>query len=343
MKSADGIRWKRHDKLFLPFWCDSQNQCFYDVRIGKYVAYVRGRKPMGEPDPFKDRTVCRIEGDSLADTPWVYEADKERVLDADGLYGRWGGILHELPIVMGCDEDDPPQTDIYNPSVNLYPFAEDVYVAFPTLYRHFDGFDSAGRDSRGVNANDGRTEIQLAVSRDGVGFKRYRVPYIDCPIGSWYSGQAYMMVGMIAQGDRLYQYVGATVQTHGSGVRLTDRIFGGTITRFSQRLDGFVSVSAGYKMGSFTTPVLVFEGDRLELNADCGGMGEIWVEVLTDEGKPIAGFGKADCISVDGNSVHEEVWWKAGPSLARLAGKPVRLRFHMRSSRLYAFQFCQSS
>lgn len=339
MKSADGIHWKRDDRIFLPFWCDSQNQCLYDERLGRYVAYVRGRRPAENPHPLKDRTVCRIEGDSLVETPWPFNQDKERPLDNDGLYAPWGGVLDELPIVMDSDEQDPPQTDIYNPCVNAYPYAEDVYVAFPTVYRHFDGFDACGRDPRGKRPNDGRAEVQLAVSRDGINFKRYRTAYVPPRLGTQYAGQSYMMVSMIRQGDQLYQYGGGTACTHGGVSALTDRLYHGAITRFTQRLDGFVSLSADSSMGSFTTPPVIFEGNRLEVNVDCGAMGEIWIEVLTPEGKPYEGFAKSDSVSIDGNDVAAEVWWRNGPDLSRLSGSPVRLRFHMRSARIYAFQF----
>ena len=48
----------------------------------------------------------------------------------------------------------------------------------------------------------------------------------------------------------------------------------------------------------------------------------------------------ADCVSVDRNGVAQEVWWKQGPDVSAFSGVPVRLRFKMRSAKLYAFQFC---
>jgi len=33
------------------------------------------------------------------------------------------------------------------------------------------------------------------------------------------------------------------------------------------------------------------------------------------------------------------VYWKHGSSVARLAGRPVRLRFRMKDADLFAFQF----
>jgi hypothetical protein len=53
----------------------------------------------------------------------------------------------------------------------------------------------------------------------------------------------------------------------------------------------------------------------------------------------VGDYTMAEAVSVDMNGVDQEVWWQHGPDVGRLAGKPVRLRLHMRSARLYAFQF----
>jgi hypothetical protein len=46
-----------------------------------------------------------------------------------------------------------------------------------------------------------------------------------------------------------------------------------------------------------------------------------------------------EAVSVDRNGVEQEVWWRHGPDVGRLAGKPVRLKFKLRSAKLYAFRF----
>lgn len=47
----------------------------------------------------------------------------------------------------------------------------------------------------------------------------------------------------------------------------------------------------------------------------------------------------SDAVSIDRNGVAQEIWWKSGPDVSPLAGQPIRLRFKMRSAKLYAFQF----
>ncbi|MEO0248953.1 MAG: hypothetical protein ABIN58_05295, partial [candidate division WOR-3 bacterium] len=47
------------------------------------------------------------------------------------------GINRELPKVLGMDELDPPEADLYQAAVAHY--APDAYLAFPTLYYHYPG------------------------------------------------------------------------------------------------------------------------------------------------------------------------------------------------------------
>ena len=206
------------------------------------------------------------------------------------------------------------------------------------VYRRYKNFDSFDRDTRGQYKNDGPIEIQLAVSRDGINWKRYHEPYI--PLGRNNEpdgGCLYIGVGMIRQGDEIFQYYTGSPWTHGSypyQPELSNAIF-----RTVQRLDGFVSVIASHEGGELITHPLIFQGNRLQLNIDCGAMGEAWVEIQDASGNPIPNFSMDDCVSVDRNGVDQEVWWKQGPDVSSLADQTVRLRIKMRSSKLYAFQF----
>jgi hypothetical protein len=47
----------------------------------------------------------------------------------------------------------------------------------------------------------------------------------------------------------------------------------------------------------------------------------------------------ADCDPVNGNSVRFVVSWKGKIDLGALAGQPLRLKFLLRSTELFAFQF----
>jgi hypothetical protein len=151
-----------------------------------------------------------------------------------------------------------------------------------------------------------------------------------------------MGIGMLRRGDEIWQYYFGTRRTHEEKAQAErEGRIGEGIFRTVQRLDGFVSVDAGQRGGEFTTPPLIFAGNRLQLNAACHGLGEIWVEIQDEHGAPIPGFAQADAVSVDRNGTAQEVWWQGGPDVSSLAGRPVRLRFIMRSAKLFAFQFVE--
>ncbi|MEI6972703.1 MAG: hypothetical protein WCL44_14440 [bacterium] len=346
-RSRDGLAWEYLPRVAIPFLCDTQNQMLYDASRDRYVAYVRAFPEVGGPYHCK-RCVGRTETADLYAMPWPHGHNPANKKPAGHDFPY---INDELEIVMGPDGDDPPATDLYNPCMHVYPDARNVYLSFPSMYRNwgYSGVNiSHGRDHRGCFSNDGLFETQLAVSRDGVHFTRYRTPYLPAGMvrnrsgseGDLDCGLMMMGIGMLCRGDELWQYYFATRRTHEEkGQAEKDGRFGEGIFRVVQRLDGFVSVDVGQRGGEFTTKPLVFAGSRLQLNAACHGLGEIWVEVQDEAGMPLDGFTHADAVSIDRNGTAQEVWWKGGPDVSALAGRPVRLRFVMRSAKLYAFQF----
>ena len=100
-----------------------------------------------------------------------------------------------------------------------------------------------------------------------------------------------------------------------------------------------MSLDAGYDGGEFTTPPLVFDGSRLELNFDGSAGGWCRVELRDAQGRPIPGFTESDADRISGNSTSVGVTWGGGSDLSELRGRPVVLRFLMRDASLYAFQF----
>jgi len=109
--------------------------------------------------------------------------------------------------------------------------------------------------------------------------------------------------------------------------------------RAVQRLDGFYSADADYAGGWLVTPPVVFAGKRLVLNINTSAAGHARVGLVDAGGKPIPGFAAADCDLILTNDVAHVVSWKGKPDVSKLTGKPIRLRFEMRSTKLYAFRF----
>ncbi|MDO8587009.1 MAG: hypothetical protein Q7T82_08205 [Armatimonadota bacterium] len=331
--SPDGIHFTKNEVVLLPFNADSQAVMFWDHYINKYVCYFRGSTEE------TGRIVVRGETDDPM-KPWPYTPSPNP---------NWHNheipfVSTELPTVLKSDADDPSDTDIYGNQVFLYPWAYKVYLAFPTCYYHYRG-DRTYMSPIGPG-NVGVGEVQLAVSRDGIKWTRYRRPqYIK---HGWYQEHycywPWAFQGMVRGDNKIYQYVRIRPTTHGGGEFMKDgkRLFM-QVAIFEQQPDRFVGAEFDYKGGTLTTEPFTFQGNRLSLNVDTGGMGEGRVAFLTADGKPLPGFDTKDCDIVNGDWFDKTVSWNRGKNdVSSLAGKPVRLRFEMRGAVLYALQFIRA-
>jgi len=72
------------------------------------------------------------------------------------------------------------------------------------------------------------------------------------------------------------------------------------------------------------------------VNVDCP-QGELKVEVLDADNKPIAPCTLENCQPLACDKTLAAVAWKGADDLSALAGKPVRFRFHLKNGKLYAF------
>jgi hypothetical protein len=207
---------------------DTNNVCFFDERIGRYVAYMRSFVN-------SHRVVTRCEFDDPADfgkDEVVFAADKA---DLDAI-----------------DRSRYVTMDFYNSSAFRYPYAANAYFMFPSAYYHYPD------PPVGKLSNDGDADIHFAASTDGIRWQRFdRRPFIGLDPDQH---GAYMATGWVRRGNMLYLYYGVDHNTHGAPMVPSDYI-----TRVEMRLDGFVSVDAEGD-GSVTTAPLRFTGRRLELN-----------------------------------------------------------------------------
>jgi hypothetical protein len=323
--SADGLRWKLHPTRVFPFIPDTVNHALYDSRLKKYVIYMRMWGP--------GRKVGRVETENILQ-PWPYD----KSAPPTEVYGRVRPYPGKhIPEAFGFDEQDPKPSDHYNSAAVQYPWADDAYFMFPSPYRHFP------EPPKGRLRNEGLLDIQMAVSRDGVRYQRVeRWPYIELGLeNSKDSQQLYLFTGMIRSGDEIFQYYGGYPFTHGGYQGLDESWMKrlGTIFRVSQRPDGFVSVTVPPTGGSFTTPPLKFEGNRLMLNVNASAMGEVLLELRDSQDVPLKGYRFEDCDPIYGNSLMRVVTWNKNHDVAALSSKPVRIAFKLRAAKLYAFQF----
>jgi hypothetical protein len=359
--SRDGWWFEPFEVAALPFAAGSQSVIYYDDQRQLYVGHHRSdyaRTPGGATErrfvrsetrellglwpweripPGQTRERARAQGlRPHALDPWF--------LDNGPLMPPGPGI--ELPTVLGPDEAlDPPGTDIYNTKAVKYPWAPDTYVAFPTMYFHYEGDGPPERQVLGDKARgrgSGVTEVQLAVSRDGLSWKRYPRPaYV--PIGSFGSNDVHMYFlthGMVRRGNQIWQYVGGH---DGNGIGYHSawgRKGPWPLYRLVQRLDGFVAAEADYTGGTLVTRPLRFQGKRLRLNLDTGAVGYAQVGFLDEAGRPIPGYSVDECVYINGDFIDTPVEWRErGADVSALAGRVVQVIFRLRGAKLYAMQF----
>ena len=348
--ASDGSDWKvLHANVFpgqacYPRGMDSHNVCFFDTRLGKYVAYVRvnkvyecppervpyfeqvGLKKHGGRNRYARRTIGRAVTDDLSKFPMP-----EVVLEPDDQDPVFGGVR-----VM----------DFYTPQVVQYPHAQDAYFLFNCRYRSYEDWylsedmSSYPRGSLGIY-NVGAEDIALAASRDGIQWNRYdRKPWIRPGLaGSFDSKTMYMSRGLYVHGDEIWMYYIGLDDPHTGAKEVQNRY---TFSRVVLRRDGFTCVEAEYTGGEFVTPPLRFDGTALFLNIDTSGVGLARVEIQNERGEPIEGYALDDCDRIHAtNATKHRVTWRRGDAgVGGLAGAPVRLRFELQFGvRLYSFRF----
>lgn len=145
-----------------------------------------------------------------------------------------------------------------------------------------------------------------------------------------------------ADGDHL-----CFLNSDGQPTYYHDRIRDGGLALATMRRDGYVSLRSGSMPQTVVTRPLVFEGERLLVNADCQS-GSIAVEAVDASPRPVVdffgdpaipGLTLDECIPLEGRGVQQEVHWEDAAALGAWAGRPVRLRFRIQNADLFGFQF----
>lgn len=337
-ESADGIRWERpvlnlHEfqgstanNIVMPGW--SQVSFAYDPAdpdpARRYKALLRSNGTRGfvSPDGLRwSEAGVRLEQAYDSTTMHWDPVGRKWVamvkIFKDGKrargYAESNDFLHwsDTYFMATVDEHDAPGDEMYALAMFHY---ETVYLGLLRMYH---------------TATD-KVDIQLATSRNGKRWTRpTRAPFIPTghAKGAWdFANNAVPSNSPLRVGDELWFYYSGRSTLH------NEKPNDGAIGLATLRVDGFVSMDAAAE-GSLTTRPLVLDGKRLYLNADATG-GEIRVEMLDAGGEVLSGFALNRATPIGEDRVRHPVSWEGDPALPE---GTVRLRFHLKRARLYAF------
>ncbi|MBC8354602.1 MAG: hypothetical protein H8E66_21610 [Planctomycetes bacterium] len=306
--SPDGLSWKpASDKPIhtaRPF--DSHNIAFWDPIDDQYVAYTRGVRVEGSLGSGMAATFFK------SGVRWVRRSTSKDFL-------TWSELE---PMRTGGH----PREELYTNATIRYERAPDYLFMFPSR------FASAREPQPGWKYGKGVNDIVLLTSRDGLRFER---TFMDAFIrpgldqDNWHERSLYMERGVLQ-----------TSPTELSIYCMQNwRLPSVHIRRYTLRLDGFVSVHAGYDGGELISKPIVFSGKRMLLNYSTSAVGSLRVELQDKEGNSIPGFALDDCPEIFGDRIEDAVRWTSSTDVSALAGKTVRIRVVLRDADLYALRF----
>lgn len=217
---------------------------------------------------------------------------------------------------------DAPKEHLYTNQIQPYYRSPHIFAGFPTRY---------------IPDRGSLTEGLFMTSRDTLNFRRWGEAIIPPGRNSdkWHNRSNYIWLGIVetlsdlpGAGKELSVYSNEAYY-EGRGVKTR---------RYTYRIDGFVSLRASLKGGEVTTKPLTFRGNTLFVNFSTSAAGSIKIEIQDESGKPIPNFTIADSPEIYGDKIQHPVKFKS-PNLAKLAAKPIRLRFQLKDADLYAFGF----
>ena len=295
--SPDGVAWTPYsENPVLDGTSDTHTLLGWDERIDRYVAYIR---PSLHADDGTVRVIGRSESEDFV---------------------HWS-----TPVpVLAPDEQDPPALEFYG-----MPVFKRAGVYFGLLWAYHAFVEEP------AIRMEAETEVQLAVSRDGISWDRLgdRKPFIPRGMpGAFDARGLYTAKEPVAVGDELWFYYGGDSTFHSPGGQQAAYALG----LAKLRMDGFVSLDADETTGWVVTEPFRFEGSRLSVNAEVHN-GFVAAAVLDAEGHHLDGYHRVDSVLADGCAVDQPITWRERTSLRPLRGEVIRLKFYLRDARLYAF------
>jgi len=357
-KSADGVRWSlmSPDPVITEGAFDSLNLAFWDATKGEYRSYHRDFRNDGATDLILSGIDRGRDIKTSHSSDFVHWAKPEFLsYTANVELGRpqAAGAQGKLP------EGYPAGrvSELYTNQIMPYYRAPHLLLGFPTRYTDRGWTESAKllprpdyRVVRATSPEDKRpegsrregtavTDGMFMTSRDRSHFSIWPESFLRPGLrthDTWFYGDMYQNWGMVETRSAIQD---APPEI---SIYVTERTLqetGAAIRRYTLRIDGFASLHAPLVGGELVTKPVIFGGDKLAVNFSTSAVGSVRIKLQDAEGRPLPGFSLEECHEIYGDDLERTVGWQKLPSLASLAGRPVRLRFALKAADLYSFQF----
>jgi len=364
-ESPDGIRWTKPELGLVEFAGSKQNNIILGTGPGGVThnfAPFKDANPACKPDEkykalaggplYAYKSADGIHWSLLADKPVITKGafDSQNLAFWDTVRGCYvefhrqgrNGVRDIMTATTQDFQHWPDPVFLEYPGVppeHLYTNAIAPYYRAPHIYFGFPKRFVPGRKAVDLcKADDGVSDGVFMTSRDGLNFHRWREALVRPGLQPerWVNRNNMTAWGILVTKSDI---PGAADEL---SIYSSEHYYVGQVCklrRFTQRIDGFVSVQAPLAGGEMVTKPIAFEGKQLVINFSTSAAGSIRVEIQNVGGTPIPGLALADSTEIYGDQLDRVVSWKGGTDLSPLAGKPIRLRFVMKDADLYSVQF----
>ena len=179
--------------------------------------------------------------------------------------------------------------------------------------------------------HDQSMDLELALSRDGRNWTRPFPGQRLVRLGSddeFDCGTILSATSPLVVGDDIYIYYGGSDRRHDERGTTT------AIGLATLKVDRWAGLQSG-RQGALQTRPFSLDGTALTLNAYAHG-GEVWAEILNEQGQVLPGFELAQAMPVVGDHTACRLAWEQGSDLSSLRGQRIALRFHICNATVYA-------